>query len=144
MKSRLRAKIRKWLRKLERRRKLKELYRMYELDRNAYLAEQKQKLKELYRVYESELLTPGETWGALKSWEGARGGAEYVKLDRSAYLEVVQTGYTYIFQTPNILRPEDREEEERRIKKGLAAGVLLTDATAQLIDVKPRLEARVK
>lgn len=122
MKSRLMAKIRKWLRKSERRRKLEELYRMYE----------------------SGLLTPGEIWGALKSWEGARSGAEYVKLDRSAYLEVVQTGYTYIFQTPNILRPEEREEEEQRIKKGLAAGVLLTDARVRLVDVKPRLEARVK
>ena len=73
-----------------------------------------------------------------------RSGAEYVKLDRSAYLEVIQTGYVYIFQAANILRMEEIEREEQRIKKAEAAGVLVTDARARLVDVKPRLEAGVK
>lgn len=100
----------------------------------------RQQREELFRLYEGGLLTPGEIWGALKSWEGARTGAEYVNLDGSGNLEIVQTGYTYIFQLSNILRPEDREKEEQRIKAGLAAGVLMIDASVRLVDVKPRLE----
>ena len=102
--------------------------------------ERRRQQEELFRLYEGGLITPGEIWGALKGWEGARSGAEYANLDGSGNLEVVQTGYTYIFQIPNILRPEDRKEEEQRIKAGLAAGVLMIDGSTRLVDVKPRLE----
>ena len=97
-------------------------------------------MEKLFRMYESGLITPGLLWGALKGWEGARSGAEYVNLDGSGNLEVVQTGYTYIFQMPNILSLADRKEEEQRIKAGLAAGVLMIDGSVRLLDVKPRLE----
>lgn len=102
--------------------------------------ENRRQQEKLLRWYEGGLLTPRETWGALKGWEGTRSGAEYVNLDGSGNLEVVQTGYTYIFQMPNILRPEERKEEEQRIKAGLAAGVLMIDDSVRLLDVKPRLE----
>lgn len=51
--------------------------------------ENRQQREKLLRWYEGGLLTPRETWGALKGWEGARSGAEYVNLDGSGNLEVV-------------------------------------------------------
>lgn len=100
---------------------------------------EKEQQEELYR-----LLTPGETRGALKGWEGARSGAEYVNLGGSGNLEVVQAGYTYIFKMDCIIRPEDLEAEERRIREGLAAGALLIDNRVQLIAIRPRPETMVK
>lgn len=99
----------------------------------------KEQQEELYR-----LLSPGETWGALKGWEGARSGAEYANLDGSRNLEVVQKGYTYIFKMNCIIRPEDLAAEEQRIREGLAAGALLIDNKVQLIAIKPRQEVMVK
>lgn len=94
--------------------------------------------------YASEILTQGEILAALKGWEGIGTGTEYIQPESAGKIEVVQTGYVYIFQAANILRLEEIEREEQRIKKALAAGVLVTDARARLVDVKPRLEARVK
>lgn len=121
MKSRLLAKLRRWRRRMERR----------------------QQREEIYRMYESGIITPREMWEALQSWQSVGTGAGYVNLERDGYLEVVQTGYTYIFQMANMIRPAEREEEEQRIKKALAAGVLVLDARASLVDVKPRLKTVV-
>lgn len=105
--------------------------------------ERRRQREALYRLCESGTIAPGEIWGALKSWEGVRNEAEYLNLGGGECLEVIQTGYTYIFQVSNIIRREDREAEERRIKAGLAAGVLVIDARAQLVDVRPRLKTVV-
>lgn len=97
----------------------------------------------LYRMYESGVIKPAEMWEALQSWQSVGTGAGYVNMGDSGQLEVIQTGYTYIFQASNLMRREDREEEEQRIKKALAAGVLVLDGRAQLVDVKPRLKTVV-
>lgn len=121
MKSRIMAWLRRWQRRRIRR-------RTQEL---------------LYRMYESGIITPAEMWGALQSWQSVGTGAGYVNMGDDGQLEVIQTGYTYIFQMSNLIRREDREEEEQRIKKALAAGVLVLDGRAQLVDVKPRLKTVV-
>lgn len=105
--------------------------------------ERRRQREEIYRMYESGIITPREMWEALQSWQSVGTGAGYVNLERDGYLEVVQTGYTYIFQMANMIRPEEREEEEQRIKKALAAGVLVLDARASLVDAKPRLKTVV-
>lgn len=102
----------------------------------------KRRLNKLHNL--SEILAEGEILKALKSWEDTGAMAAYMNQKRNEKLEIVQTGYVYIFQAANILRPEELEEEEQRIKEGLAAGVLVMDARARLVEVKPRLEARVK
>ena len=90
--------------------------------------------------YVSYILTPNEMRFALLGWEGARTRAEYMNQEGGGNLEVAQTGYTYIFKMTNILRPEDMQKEEDRIRAGLAAGVLILDARVSLVDVKPHLE----
>ena len=89
----------------------------------------------------SDILTPNEMRFTLLGWEGVRTRAEDMNQESGRTLEVVQTGYTYIFKAANMLRPGDMQEEENRIKAGLAAGVLILDARVSLVDVKPRLEA---
>lgn len=121
MKSRIMARVRKWQRRRLRRRQQEFLYRMHE----------------------SGIIKLEEMWEALQSWQSVGTGAGYVNLERDGYLEVVQTGYTYIFQMANMIRPAEREEEEQRIKKALAAGVLVLDARESLVDVKPRLKTVV-
>lgn len=101
----------------------------------------KGRLMEKFRSYISDILTPNEMGFTLLGWEGARTRAKYMNQEGSGSLEVVQTGYTYIFKMANILRPEDMQKEEDRIRAGLAAGVLILDARVSLVDVKPRLEA---
>ncbi len=121
MKSRIMARVRKWQRRRLRRRQQEFLYRMYE----------------------SGIIKLEEMWVALQSWQSVGTGAGYVNMGDGEQLEVIQTGYTYIFQISNLMRREDREEEEQRIKKELAAGVLILDARASLVDVKPRLKTVV-
>lgn len=121
MKSRIMARVRKWQRRRLRRRQQEFLYRMYE----------------------SGIIKLEEMWVALQSWQSVGTGAGYVNMGDGEQLEVIQTGYTYIFQISNLMRREDREEEEQRIKKALAAGVLILDARASLVDVKPRLKTVV-
>lgn len=88
----------------------------------------------------SDFLTPNEMRFALLGWEGARTGAAYMNQESGGSLEVAQTGYTYIFKMANILRLEDMQKEEDRIREGLAAGVLILDARVSLVDVKPHLK----
>lgn len=89
----------------------------------------------------SDILTPNEMRFALLGWEGMKTRVEYMNQASGRSLEVIQTGYTYIFKMVNILRPEDMQKEEDRIRAGLAEGVLILDARVSLVDVKPHLEA---
>ena len=99
-----------------------------------------EKRRGLRRV--SDILTPNEMRFALLGWEGMKTRVEYINQASGGSLEVIQTGYTYIFKMANILRPEDMQKEEDRIRAGLAEGVLILDAKVSLVDVKPHLEAK--
>lgn len=87
-------------------------------------------LKKLRRKRQETSITPGQTWEALQGWNG--------------YPKEIHTGYTYIFKMSSLMRETERKELENRIRKALAAGVLVLDAGVELIEVKPRLETRTQ
>ena len=50
----------------------------------------------------SDILTPNEMRFALLGWEGMKTRVEYMNQASGGSLEVIQTGYTYIFKMANI------------------------------------------
>lgn len=59
-------------------------------------------------------------------------------------ITIQQTGYTYIFQIAAIVREEDRQREEDRIRQGIQDGILVIDNRVRLISVEPQIKALVQ